>query len=152
MNIANQKPEARNAAELQERNNTSQVMAMCRDWLSDCFNNHEVCRQRVGTNENRLLDTGSPGEPPSLRLVVSNNLKHASTPYLALTHCWGSWKSSPYGMPISRGYKRVFHSLLFHEPFNMPLWRHERSGIDTSGSTHCVSSRTPSKIGNMKLH
>ena len=78
---------------VQDRTNTREVLAMCRNWLQDCVANHEICRERVGTIDKwlptRLLDTGAPADPVSLRLVVGENLAGTGAKYLALSHCWG---------------------------------------------------------------
>ncbi|RDW77773.1 hypothetical protein BP6252_05826 [Coleophoma cylindrospora] len=85
--------ECKSADDIQNRNNTRQVISQCKDWLNECMENHEICRSRIGGNEEwlptRLLDTGAPGQAPSLRLVLSESLDRATTSYLALSHRWG---------------------------------------------------------------
>lgn len=163
---------------MQERNNTSQVVAQCRKWISDCFGNHEVCRQRVGAIENwlptRLLDTGSPSEPPSVRLVISTNLNAARTSYLALSHCWGKLEiiilrlstldEFQEGIPLAAlprtfqhavvmtralGYRYLWIDSLCIIQDSSDDWQYEATLMgEVYGQADCVLAATGSKDGN----
>ncbi|KAK5659436.1 hypothetical protein OQA88_637 [Cercophora sp. LCS_1] len=59
-------------------------------WLSACNETHTKCHSRTPFLPARLLDVSPPDLSPSeIRLITTDTLP-PSTPYLALSHCWGT--------------------------------------------------------------
>jgi hypothetical protein len=63
---------------------SNSCLALVRDWIRQCEENHIVCSsERLGEYPKRLLDVGE-GDYIKLSLAESNQR------YVALSHCWGN--------------------------------------------------------------
>jgi len=60
-------------------------MALAKAWLDDCVDNHTTCRNISQKIPTRVIKVGSEGSNPVLYAT-----EHESSPYAALSHCWGS--------------------------------------------------------------
>ncbi|PMD47672.1 HET-domain-containing protein, partial [Hyaloscypha variabilis F] len=64
-------------------------------WANSCLKSHELCRNHWKHSSSqrqlptRLLDVGETRHEPYIRLQATNNIP-SDTPYLTLSHCWGS--------------------------------------------------------------
>ncbi|KAI0012356.1 heterokaryon incompatibility protein-domain-containing protein [Xylariaceae sp. FL0662B] len=70
--------------------NTRDSLKLCKDWLEDCFANHECCafssKRPLPT---RLIAVGNGEVAP--KIVFSEHLRAEKwTQYVTLSHCWGS--------------------------------------------------------------
>ncbi|KAI1452651.1 HET-domain-containing protein [Annulohypoxylon moriforme] len=57
---------------------------MIKSWIDNCEKNHSKCQRSDGNLPTRLVDVGSGGDEPRLRITSGKTGR-----YLALSHCWG---------------------------------------------------------------
>ncbi|KAI0146147.1 heterokaryon incompatibility protein-domain-containing protein [Xylariaceae sp. FL1272] len=73
-----------------------EVLTTARIWMKNCVEGHDECRPQAGARGDflppRLIDVGE-ADSGNTRLVMTSQLPHSeqpgSTPYAALSHCWG---------------------------------------------------------------
>jgi Heterokaryon incompatibility protein (HET) len=74
---------------------TKSAFAALKGWLDDCSRNHITCglgrRNLERYVPKRVLDVGRYGSDP----IILRETRGESSPYIALSHCWGEQKEFP---------------------------------------------------------